>query len=300
MSKNRSRRWIFAVLLAILFPAFAFHASCVAVLGPGNWGSGMEEKVPEILDAESNPAALRYQAEFAEAGDQTTPPVPQLPPGLEIPGKTLSADHDRQTGQWVVQTYEGERWIDQQHFYLLSERDDLPRELNLPTSMIFENPRFIQQGSKSTLALERWNSWYISPTAKLRRYARSWFDETLRPERSLYLCDLETRAFTYFSPGHTFVVSPDATRGAFLRSGATSSGFYSLHIWDFTSGEIKTVLSLHESDPGSGRSFDYRWSADSRALHLSGSTAGFERRNAQRRDLNHVHIVGTPGLYGLN
>ncbi len=300
MSKKRSKRWIFAVLLAILFPAFAFHASCVAVLGPGNWGAGMEEKVPEILAAESNPEALRYQAEFAEAAEPTNPPEPQLPPGLELPGKVLSADHDRRTGQWVVQTYGGERWIDEQHIYLWTGGPDQPRELDLPQSMTFENPRFIHKGPQTTLALERWNSWYISPTAKLRRYARSWFDETLRPERSLYLYDLETRALAYFSPGHTLAVSPDATRGAFLRSGATRSGFHSLHIWDFASGEIETVLSLHEADPGSGRSFDYRWSADSRALHLSGASAGFERRNVQRRDLNHFHIVGTPGLYEVN
>lgn len=159
MSKKRSKRWIFAVLLAILFPAFVFHASCVAVLGPGNWGSGMEEKVPEILAAESNPEALRYQAEFAAAGEPTNPPEPRLPLGPDLPGKVLSAGQDRRTGRWVVQTYGGERWIDEQHFYLLSEGENRPHELNLPQSMTFENPRFIHQGSKTTLVVERWNSW---------------------------------------------------------------------------------------------------------------------------------------------
>ena len=300
MSQHRSKRWIFAVLLAVLFPAFAFHASCVAVLGPGNWGSGMEEKVPEMLDAALKPAALRYRTEFAEARDPTIQPAPQLPHGLELPGKILNTDHDQQTGRWVIQTYEGERWIDQQHFYLWSEPEEQPRQLSLPDSMVLENPLFIHQGSQSTLVLERWNSWYLPATAKLRRYARSWFDHTLRPERALYLYDIETRTLSYFGPGHDLVVAPDRRRGAFLRSGATSSGFYSLHVWDFASTEIETVLSLRESDPGSGRSFDYVWSKDSHALRLMGPSAGFTRRNPERLDLNHLHIVGTPGLFQLN
>jgi hypothetical protein len=299
MSQHRSRRWIFAVLLAILFPAFAFHASCVAVLGPGNWGSGMEEMIPEILETASSPEALRYQIEFAEGGDQTVPPTPQLPPVLDLPGKLLSTDHDQQAARWVVQTYEGQRWIDQQRFYLQSEPEAQPRELDLPDSMIFENPVFIHPNSGAMLVLEHWNSWYIPATAKLRRYARSWLDATLRPERSLYLYDIESHSLSYFGPGHDLAVAPDRRRGALLRSGATSSGFYSLHIWDFASGEINTVMSLHESDPGSGRSFHYRWSRDSRALHLTGGSAGFARRNPARVELNHLHIVGTPGLYPL-
>jgi len=300
MSERRPKRWIFAVLLAILFPAFAFHASCVAVLGPGNWGSGMEEKVPEIVDAASNPDALRYQAEFADIGDQTTAPIPRLPPGLELPGKVLATDHDEQTGRWVIQTYEGERWIDQQHIYLWAESEEQPRELDLPASIIFERPRFIHATSGSILVLERWHSWYIPATAKLRRYLRSWFDDTLRPERALYLYNIETDTLSYLGPGHTLTVSPDRSRGAFLRSGATASGFYSLHIWNFETDEISTALSLHESDPGSGRSFKYRWSEDSRALRLIGPSAGFARRKPERLDLNHLLIVGAPGLFQLN
>ena len=67
MHSAGSKRWIFAVLLALLFPALAIHASCVAVLGPGNWGSGMEEHIPEILTDQSHPALADYRSEFSHA-----------------------------------------------------------------------------------------------------------------------------------------------------------------------------------------------------------------------------------------
>ena len=60
------RRWVPVVLLVILFPVAAVHFSCVAVLGPGSWGSGVEEKTPALLAAGSKPALRQYIPEFAE------------------------------------------------------------------------------------------------------------------------------------------------------------------------------------------------------------------------------------------
>lgn len=298
MGQPKSKRWIFAVLLAILFPAFAFHTSCVAVLGPGNWGSGMEEKVPEILDRQSNPDIARYGAEFSEWSPAATEPI--APAGAPVRGRVVATDYDVGGERWIIQSHEGERWIDQQRFALWSDATQQLDQLDLPSSMIFEQPKFIHREGKTLIVLEHWQSWFMPVKAKLRRYLNSWFDETLRPERALYLYDVKTRGLTYFGPGHTLVVSPDRTHGAFLRSGATASGFYSLHLWDFDTGKIDTVLSLHESDPGSGRSFEYHWSDDSRALYLSGSSAGFARRDPERLELNHVYMLGQPGLYKLH
>ena len=300
MHKAGSKRWIFAVLLALLFPALAIHASCVAVLGPGNWGSGMEEHVPEILTDHSHPALAGYRTEFSNRTSHAEQTEPTVPPGASVSGRVVATDHDKPTARWVIQSSEGERRDDDRHFYLWSEAGGRLEELSLPSSVIFDQPRFIRRQGETFVVLERRYSWFMPVREKLRRYVNSWFDDTLRPERSLYLYNLETRKLTYIGPGHTVVVSPDRTHGAFLRSGATASGFYSLHIWSFESSEIETVVSLHESEPGAGRSFEYRWSQDSRALHLSGASAGFERRNPQRRTLNHLHIRGVPGLYNLN
>jgi hypothetical protein len=298
MGQPKSKRWIFAVLLVILFPAFAFHASCVAVLGPGNWGSGMEERVPEILDAQSNPDLAGYRVEFCERSPVATEPTG--PPGATVRGRVVATEYDEEGERWIIQSHEGERWIDQQRFALWSEATQQLDQLDLPPSMIFEQPKFIRREGKTVVVLEHWQSWFMPVKDKLRRYLNSWFDETLRPERALYLYDVETRALTYFGPGHTLVVTPNRSHGAFLRSGATASGFYSLHVWDFETGQIETVLSLHESDPGSGRSFEYRWSDDSRALHVTGSSAGFERRDPERLELNHVHIRSESSLYQLD
>ena len=300
MHKAGSKRWIFAVLLALLFPALAIHASCVAVLGPGNWGSGMEERIPEILTDHSHTALAGYRTEFSHRSPLPEKTALAVPPGVAVSGRVAATDHDESSTRWVIQSHEGESRDDNRHFYLWAEADGRLEELSLPSSVIFDQPRFIRPQGETFVVLERRNSWLIPVRDKLRRYVNSWFDDTLRPERSLYLYDLETRDLTYIGPGHSVVVSPDRTHGALLRSGATASGFYSLHIWSFETGEIETVVSLHESEPGAGRSFEYRWSQDSRALHLSGATAGFERRNPQRRILNHLHIRGVPGLYDLN
>ena len=300
MHSAGSKRWIFAVLLALLFPALAIHASCVAVLGPGNWGSGMEEHIPEILTDQSHPALADYRSEFSQRTPLDEQTAPAAPPGVAVRGRVAAADHDESSGRWVIQSQEGSGQRDERHFYLWSEADDFLGELKLPDSFIFGQPRFIRREGKTFVVLERLNSWLMPVRDKLRRYANSWFDDTLRPERSLYLYDLETRNLSYIGPGHSLAVSPDRTHGALLRSSATASSFHSLHLWSFDSGEIETVVSLHESEPGGGRSFEYRWSRDSRALYLSGDSAGFERRNPQRRTLNHLHIRGVPGLYDLN
>lgn len=300
MHQAGSKRWIFAVLLALLFPALAIHASCVAVLGPGNWGSGMEEHIPEILTEPSHASLDGYRTEFSNGSPLAEQTEPAVPPGVAVSGRVVAADHDEPSGQWVIQSQEGESRAAGRHFHLWSETDGLLEELSLPDSFIFNQPRFIRRQGETFIVLERLNSWLMPVRDKLRRYVNSWFDDTLRPERSLYLYDLETRNLSFIGPGHSLVVSPDRTHGALLRSGATASGFYSLHLWSFESGAIETVVSLHESEPGGGLSFEYRWSRDSRALHLSGATGGFERRDPQRRTLNHLHIRGVPGLYDLN
>ena len=87
MHSAGSKRWIFAVLLALLFPALAIHASCVAVLGPGNWGSGMEEHIPEILTDQSHPALDGYRSEFSNGTPLAEQTAPAAPPGVVVRGR---------------------------------------------------------------------------------------------------------------------------------------------------------------------------------------------------------------------
>jgi hypothetical protein len=72
-----------------------------------------------------------------------------------------------------------------------------------------------------------------------------------------------------------------------------------MHLWDFEQDRLTTILSLREADAGSGRSFDYDWSKDSRAIHITGATAGFPRRHREPRPLDLIYVVGNEAVYDL-
>jgi hypothetical protein len=299
MASKPNRKWIFAVLLAVLFPALAIHVSCVAVMGPGSWGAGMEEKLPALLPAASNPAAARYAAEFASA-----PPQSEADPGGSelagnLAGKVFWTDSLPSENLAVIATHEGRTWVEKQHFYLSQGQGQGIRELDLAPAMIFEQPTLLKRSGDTFVVGARWAPWAVSPIEKLSRYLRSYADPTLRPEFSLYLYRLPSGPLEYWGPGHTLKPSPDRRRAILLRSGALGSGYYSMHLWEFEQDRLTAILSLRESDPGSGRSFDYDWSADSRAVHVTGATAGFERRRGKPRSLDLIYVVGDEALYDL-
>ncbi len=300
MPAANNKRWIWAVLLAVLFPIFAIHFSCVAIMGPGTWGSGLEEKLPEIIPAASNARLSPYLEEFANLSRETSSDVELPGDAGTLPGRAIYSDHIEPEGLWVVQTHEGKRWVDEQRVILLRGGDTEPKRAAIPDGMIVENPVFIRRGGRVMLVFSRWQSWFLPMAGKVRRFWRSVFDETLRPEYSLYLYDLDRQQSTYWGPGHTLLASPDRQRALLLRSGAMAGGYYSIHLWDFETDKLETIVSLRESDPGSGRSFEYLWSADSRAFQLTGRTGGFERRKREGRDLNLIYLVGDPNLYAVS
>jgi hypothetical protein len=165
--------------------------------------------------------------------------------------------------------------------------------------MILEQPTLMKRGGDTFVVVARWAPWALSPLDKLSRYLRSYADSTLRPEFSLYLYRLPSGPLEYWGPGHTLKPSPDRRRAILLRSGALGSGYYSMHLWEFEQGRLTAILSLRESDPGSGRSFDYDWSSDSRAVQVTGATGGFERRRGTPRSLDLIYLVGDEALYDL-
>jgi hypothetical protein len=340
MAAKPGRRWIYAVLLAVVFPALAVHVSCVAVIGTGSWGSGMEEKAPRWNPIEPGSPAAAYVREFANrqpadtagaAPDSASPPTPQF--GDPVRGKPFWTDFIASENLGVVATHEGESWVEGQHIYLWSGReqasgqspqeqagqatgaepqqgnesaprgDQAPgqgiRELDMPSEMIVERPTLMKRGGKTLLVAGRWRPWAISPLEKLSRYLNSYADPSLRPEHSLYVHPLPSGPLEYWGPGHTLEPSPDRRFAILLRSGSLGAGYYSVHLWDFERDLLSTIVSLREAEQGSGRSFDYEWSSDSRAVHITGETGGFARRGGERRSLDLLYLVGEEGLYDL-
>jgi hypothetical protein len=174
------------------------------------------------------------------------------------------------------------------------------REIDLPPGMILERPTLLSRGDELFLVAGRWRPWAIPPLEKLSRYLKSYADPTLRPEFSLYVYRLSTATLEYWGSGHTLKPSPDRRFAILLRSGAIGAGYYSMHLWDFEQDRLTTIVSLREADQGSGRSFEYDWSYDSRAVHITGATGGFKRRGGSPRSLDLIYLVGQEGFYDLD
>ncbi len=297
MSKPSNSRWVLALLMAVVFPALAIHLSCVAVLGPGSWGSEVEEKVPEFLPVRSNQEVLGYVEEFSR--DEPNKPVPPEPPEGQTPwqGKVFWTDHDESDEPWIIATHNGKRWTDQQHVYLWTPATNAVEELDIARDIVVVSLAALKKGERQLIAYQRWYSWAVPAAAKMARYLRSHLDPTLRPEFTIHTYEVETGEKSYVGPGHTLIASPNRRRAVFLRSGALGAGFYSVHVWNLESDRIETVVSLAEVDPGSGRSFGYRWSADSKAVLITGSAGGFARRKHEPQQVRMIYLVESGLLY---
>jgi hypothetical protein len=111
---------------------------------------------------------------------------------------------------------------------------------------------------------------------------------------------MQQRQMEYLSPGHQLVVSPNRRHVAFLTSGNGMDGFHNIWIFDAVTGQSRRLLSLWETDPGSGTSFDYDWSHDSKALVIKGSTQGFRRdRFGQYRKFILVYDLESSRFYDV-
>jgi hypothetical protein len=86
------------------------------------------------------------------------------------------------------------------------------------------------------------------------------------PTAERYTADL---ARTRGKAGPGLAVSADGRFLAFDTRAARS--YHTINVWDRWTEEVTPVVSVQEMDPGSGSSHGFTWSADSRALLISGS-----------------------------
>ena len=298
MSESKSnRKWPLAILAAVVFPVLALHSTCVAVLGPGTWGSGLVETLPEFKAPSAEVQAYRREFQVQAQVPDTSGDIPSPSAPSGISGEVTWMH--RMNGQALYLTAGPEQ--SRQRLYV-SDANHSVREVSIPNGHLVARPHLTTDG----IIYVRWNPWAVPPASKLRRYVASWFDASLRPEASLYGTTSGSDGWHALMPGHSLTLSPDGSRAAILRSGALLAGYYSIHVWDIGSSEAPSILSLREHDDNASRSFRMRWSSDSLALHIQGTTGGFDRRSSHGVSesdgipIDLLYMVNDMNVYDLN
>lgn len=297
-ASTTSYRWVLAVSTAVLFPALILHTTCVAVMGPGTWGSGVVEALPDFRE----PTAIveQYRKEFLSATTEADPSARRTPPppdGSGILGEIRWAHHSADRAVYLTEDVRGATRTSR--IYVAG--NGRYREIPVPPEHVVARPQWV--GDR--IVYERWNPWALPPVAKLQRYVSGFADPSLRPEASLYGSDSEVREWYYLMPGHSLKVAPGGRRAALLRSGALLAGYYSIHVWDTRSEDTSVVVSLREHAGNAAKSFSLSWSADSNALRIAGSTDGFDRRSPRAQDgrggvdLDLLYLVPEGTVYDL-
>jgi len=210
----------------------------------------------------------RYLGEFAQPPSSGL--VPQgaaAPAGVE--GRIVREDRLAGAGPALVQTRDDTAG----RLYFRPTDAVVWRELPLPRGGRVEEARWVRDGEAFRIVLVLRQPWW--PLG--RSYGRFWralLQPGLRPESGLFLLDPEVAESKFLSAGRMPSPSPDRRAVAFLRS--ERRGLHSLHLWWAGQQRPVTVVSLWEADPGSGPSFHWNWSSDSKVLFVRGTARGFE------------------------
>lgn len=194
-----------------------------------------------------------------------------------IIGKVFNYDAIPELDISLVQTYSGRSWGIGQHLFVGSTIHRGWKEVSLPENMIFQDATLLPDDNGYIIFLSRWNNWRPYRD-KYERFLKSHNDKTLRAERSVYIFNPTTKKLDYLFPGYHLVPSPDRLYIGYMISQSLYGGKHMIMIYDRQTKQSKSVLSLYESDLGSGSSFDYVWSKDSKVLFLKGGTSGFDKQ----------------------
>ena len=295
--RHRKRRWMYAVLTAVLFPAVVFHATCIAVLGPGTWGSGIEEVPPAFHKPTPELRQLGVAMAVTEAATPGESDEAASLHQLDLPGRILWTGGEGNRRTYLTE----EDGTDHGRQRLFADSGNGVSEIELPSGFIVSRPQWV--GSR--IVAECWKPWAIPPVRKITRYLASWADPTLRPEVAIYQSEDASGNWQFLMPGHTLTVAPDGQHASLLRSGALLAGYFSIHVWEVETGRAPAILSLREHAERGTQSFSFRWLPDSSAFQILGRTDGFDRRSSQRGAgpdgiaMNLLYVLEDHKLYDL-
>jgi len=258
-------------------------------LVPSTFGPELETCLPPILSVHQQPDALQYRARpVIEPGVAIADiPEPAIPvEHSRIKGRVLLATRDPAVGVWVIQTYAGKHWVDSQHLYFFIESTGMLREIeDYADDHVVSHPTVLHTDTPT-------RSFVAFSVAPYNRFAQSF-------EYELWTFELPNGPLRHVTNGYDLDASPDHTRATFLRS--DDMGFHVIHAWNVSTGELRPVISMWESDPLSGASFSVDWTPDSKAVRITGDTLGFESSRDRWRwmELDLVCLVGSNEMVSL-
>lgn len=258
--------------------------ACGGLNGPAV-APAVPEISPVLCSISTVPDARRYAVEFAHPPESAPElavadhPEPVLPfERSRIPGRILSARHDQVCSLWMIASYGGENWMEDQRFHLYFEKSAQLLEVTAVTDKGTLSEVFMLSGADCDRPLLLCEFTY--------RFNSSC--------NELWTYDLRGKHWKLISNGNSPELSPDRSKAKFWRS--DDFAFHCLHVWDIQTGVIKPVLSLREPDPGSGTSWDSCWSQDSKAIHVVGDCSGFTQQGGDHRGFDLVYLVGAEKL----
>ena len=275
-SRQPSRGWRRATLagaaVALLIMA---HYGWFTVLGPpARWGTGVVTVDPTIERADA--AAIQPGDRWAPDRAATFPARLSTVALDGVQGKPFELDVAGDDGMGVLQTFAGPSWTQGQRLYVRAGAAAPWRELTLPPGLMLSDACLVRPGGRPAVLVSAWQPWWPYERS-YGRFVRSVLDRALRPEHAIYLLDLDGGGMRFLFPGEGLTLSPDRRSLAYVTSENDHAGFHTIAVWSAATGTSVPILSLWEADPGSGRSFGYRWSESSRALRIEGATQGFAR-----------------------
>jgi len=264
-----SRRKRNALLLgACVLALYLLHLGWFLLFGPPDWFEGVGERTPQMTSVRLGSGFHRYLAESARSASAGTA-VQGTDAPAGVVGRIVREDRVPDAGPTLLQTRdETAEWL-----YFRRTVSDAWRELPLPPGGRVGEARWLRAGDTFQVLLVLRHPWW--PLGQ--NYGRFWralLKPGLRPESGLYLLDPTGAESSYLFAGRMPAPSPDRQAVAFLRS--ERRGLHSLHIWRAGAERPVTVVSLWEADPGSGPSFHWNWSSDSKVLFVRGTARGYE------------------------
>ena len=233
----------------------------------------MPGKFPEIINQDIPIEIINYVNEFKVKNKPNSPDPLTDEIKSHIIGSIFRQDVVQEANIAVVLTHSGKNWSDDQHLLVGSSKGTDWKEISLSNNSNYQNTTIIREKASHAILVSRSKSWW--PYRKnYIRFLMSIFASQLRAEEAIYYLNTDNGKLSYLIPGSRMKPSPNREHIAYLVSANGFSGSHTLSLYNCASQQSAPVLSLEEADPGSGISFSYRWSKDSKALLFEGGTHG--------------------------